>query len=74
MYSAAEGFLITVILGLVLSAVLKMLNKQGVERIYTDESKTIMNADLFMPPIAKRVRLRNLKYEEKMSKKDDEKF
>lgn len=74
MYAAAMGFLITFILGLILSVILKIFKKQGVERIYIDDSKTIMNPDLFMPPKAMRVRQRNLKYEEKMMKKDIDKY
>lgn len=44
------------------------MNKQGRERIYVDDTKTIMIADLFMPPIAKRIRKRNALYEQKLGK------
>lgn len=37
----------------------------GESTIYTDENKTIINADLFTPPLAKRIRKRNAEIMEK---------
>jgi hypothetical protein len=47
---------------------LKLLKKQGPELIYTDASKTVVNADLFMPPKAKLVRKRNAIFEAERKK------
>lgn len=74
MYAAFIGFLITFILGYVLSSILKLLKKQGKERIYLNRSQTLMNPDLFMPPKAKRIRRRNLIFQEKLSKIENENF
>lgn len=75
MYSAVMGFIFTFVIGYVVSYVVRLLKKQGKERIYTDETKTIMNPDLFMPPIAKNIRKRNLKFEETLKQKEiDEKY
>ena len=63
MYAAFMGFLITFVLGILTSYILKLSKKQGPELIYSDETKTIMNADLFMPPKAKIVRQRNAIFE-----------
>lgn len=65
MYSAFIGFVLTFIIGLVLSYILTYFNKQGRERIYVDDTKTIINADLFLPPKAKSIRKRNAVFEKK---------
>jgi hypothetical protein len=68
MYAAFMGFVMTFVLGLFFSYILKLLKKQGPELIYTDASKTVMNADLFMPPKAKLVRKRNAIFEAERKK------
>lgn len=65
MYSAFIGFLLTFTIGLALSYLLHAIGKQGRERIYIDETRTIINADLFLPPIAKSIRRRNAAHEQK---------
>lgn len=75
MYAAFIGFLITFILGYAISLILKLLHKQGIEKIYLDSSKTMMDPDLFMPPKAMSIRKRNLKYQGKIDKKfESEKY
>lgn len=74
MYAAFIGFLLTFIIGITLSFILKQLNKQGKERIYTDDTKTTINPDLFMPPIAKCIRRRNVVFEEKLKKDEIDKY
>lgn len=37
----------------------------GEDTIYSDEQKTIINADLFSPPIARKIRVRNAKIMER---------
>jgi predicted membrane protein len=69
-YSAFMGFWITLILGLFFTYILKLLKKQGPELIYTDASKTVVNADLFMPPKAKSIRKRNAMYEVEKKKNE----
>jgi hypothetical protein len=71
MYSAFIGFLLTFIIGLALSYILKALNKQGRERIYIDDTKTIINADLFLPPKAKSIRKRNAVYEQQAQEEEE---
>lgn len=71
LYTGLIGFLITFILGYAISMVIRLLNKQGKERIYIDDTKTLINPDLFFPPKAKYIRRRNLKFEEKQK---DEKY
>lgn len=73
MYAALIGFLITVIVGYSLSIILRLLKKQGKERIYEDDTKTTINPNLFWPPKAKYIRRRNKKFE-KVEKVDDEKY
>lgn len=68
MYAAFIGFSLTFILGYVFSYILKLLKRQGRELIYTDETKTIVKDDLFMPPIAKMIRKRNAVFELERSK------
>lgn len=63
LYGVVIGFLLTFIIGYLLSYILILLNKQGPERIYVDDTKTIMRAELFMPPKAKYIRRRNAVFE-----------
>lgn len=50
------------------------MKKQGRERIYIDDTKTIIHAELFMPPLAKRIRKRNAVFENQVRKNSDEKY
>jgi hypothetical protein len=61
MYSAFIGFVVTFVIGYLLSYILRALKKQGPGIIFIDDSKTIVNADLFMQPKAKYIRRRNMK-------------
>lgn len=42
-----------------MSVGLDSFDMAGESTIYTDENRTIINADLFTPPLAKRIRARN---------------
>lgn len=64
MYMGIIGFLITFISGYSISIVIRLLNKQGKEKIYLDDTKKLINPELFFPPKAKYIRRRNLKFEE----------
>jgi hypothetical protein len=74
MYAAFIGFILTFTIGLVLSYLLRAINKQGPERIYVDDSKTIVNADLFLPPKANAIRKRNVHFEKKIEAEENDKY
>lgn len=59
MWFAPLGFFIALIVGWIVSVVLDSFGLGGEPKIYTDEKRTIINADLFTPPLAKRIRARN---------------
>lgn len=59
MWYAPIGFCITFFGGWLISQVLIWFGLQGESTIYMDDSKELINADLFSPPIAKRLRKRN---------------
>lgn len=62
MWYAPLGFCISLFGGWLISAILESLDMAGEPTIYTDESKDIINADLFTPPLAKRLQIRNNAY------------
>lgn len=59
LYAVVVGFLVTFVVGYLLSYILRLMNKQGEERIYLDGEKIRINPDLFTPPKAHFIRLRN---------------
>jgi hypothetical protein len=63
MYTTLIGSAITFFVGYILSYLLRLFNKRGNDLIYIDENKTIINADLFWPPIANMIRKRNAVFE-----------
>lgn len=65
MWYAPLGFCISVLVGWLVSVVLERFGLGGEPTIYTDESKTIINADLFTPMLAKRLRQQNARILEK---------
>lgn len=73
-YAAFIGFVVTFVIGFILSYILRAMKKQGKERIFTDSTKTTINPDLFLPPIAKSIRRRNLAFELKSRKDSNEKY
>lgn len=56
MYGVIIGFLVTLILGYVFSYIFYLLKWQTMEKIYVEGSIGELNADLFVPPIAKRIK------------------
>lgn len=56
------GFCITLFGGWIVSLIFTGCGMGGERVIYLDEEKRMINADLFSPPIAKRLRLENAKY------------
>lgn len=62
MWYAPLGFSISLLGGWIISVVLDYFGLAGESTIYTDENKDIINADLFTPPLAKRIRIRNNEY------------
>lgn len=60
MWYCVLGFLVTLLVGFLVSNLLNRLNMRGYvnEKIYLDDQKTFLNPDLFSPPVAKRLRLR----------------
>lgn len=65
MWYAPLGFCISLIGGWIVSVILDLLGLAGESTIYTDENKDIINADLFTPSLAKRIRIRNNEYLQK---------
>lgn len=61
MWYAPIGFCIAFFGGWIISQILILLKLEGDSTIYMDESKTLIHADLFSPPIAKRLRIQNAK-------------
>lgn len=59
MWYAPLGFFTSLIIGWLVSAALDYFGLAGEPKIYSDESRNIINADLFTPPLAKRIRKRN---------------
>lgn len=59
MWYGPLGFCLSLFGGWLVSVVLDHFGVAGESTIYTDENKTIINADLFTPPLAKRIRIRN---------------
>lgn len=59
MYTGAIGFLVTYISAILLSYFLKLIKYYKNDNMYLDEAKTLVNPDLFLPPIAKMIRKRN---------------
>lgn len=72
MYAGAIGFIITYVLGILFSYILKFTKYYKNDSMYLDESKTLVNSDLFLPPIAKSLRKRNRKIEEELALKNVE--
>lgn len=62
MWYAPLGFCISLFGGWIISVILELLGMAGESTIYTDDSKDIINADLFTPPLAKRIQIRNNAY------------
>lgn len=56
MYAVVIGFLVTFILGYVFSYIFYLLKLQTMDNIYIDKETKEINADLFSPPIAMRLR------------------
>lgn len=59
MWYAPLSFCISLCGGWLFSVALDRLGFGGKPTIYTDKNRTIINADLFTPPLAKRIRKRN---------------
>lgn len=59
MWYAPLGFCLSLFGGWLISVTLDYFGLAGESKIYSDENKTIINADLFTPPLAKRIRARN---------------
>ncbi|XP_031621165.1 putative sodium-dependent multivitamin transporter isoform X3 [Contarinia nasturtii] len=59
MWYAPIGFCIAFFGGWLISVVLDTFGLGGESTIYIDRNKTLINADLFTPPLAKRIRQRN---------------
>lgn len=56
MYGVIIGFLVTLIGGYLASYALYMLKLQTMDTIYVKDSINEINADLFSPPIARKIR------------------
>ncbi|KAM7346481.1 putative sodium-dependent multivitamin transporter [Cochliomyia hominivorax] len=60
MWYAVIGFLITFILGIVFSWIYEKLGWDMNDALYTDSTRTQIKYDLFVPPIAKRIRKKQM--------------
>lgn len=56
------GFSICLFGGWLLTLCLEYFNCEGTRKIYLDDEKRLINADLFSPPIAQRIRNQNAQY------------
>lgn len=65
MWIAPLGFCISFFGGWLISVILDCCGLGGEPTIYLDKERRLVNADLFSPPIAKRLRQRNAEYLEK---------
>lgn len=65
MWYAPLGYFIVLIVGWLISVILEWFGLEGKSTIYTDENRTIINADLFTPPLAKLLRRQNADIMEK---------
>lgn len=72
MYAVVFGFLITTIVGYSVSNILRLFDMQGDSKIYVNDNSYNINADLFVPPIAKRIRKRNAKNEDLLGNRGGE--
>lgn len=59
MWYSPLGFCLSLFGGWLISVILDYFNMAGESTIYMDENKKIINADLFTPPLAKRIRKQN---------------
>lgn len=71
MYTGAIGFLVTYISAILLSYFLKLIKYYKNDNMYLDEAKTLVNPDLFLPPIAKMIRKRNDKISKSLADDND---
>lgn len=62
LWYAPIGFTITLFGGWLLSIIFELIHLEGTPTIYLDNNRKVINADLFSPPVARRLRLRNAKY------------
>uniref|UniRef100_T1H3J5 Sodium-dependent multivitamin transporter n=1 Tax=Megaselia scalaris TaxID=36166 RepID=T1H3J5_MEGSC len=67
-------FVITLVLGYVLSLIYEVLKLDNNMRIYKDNYKLVINYDLFIPPLAKRLRSKNsnVKFDPEVNKELNE--
>ena len=65
LWYAPLGFLISFFTGWIFSAIFELCGAEVERTIYLDAKQTMINADLFSPPIARRIRLKNAEYLEK---------
>lgn len=61
MWYAPLGFCISFFGGWIISQILILFKLEGEPTIYMDESKTLIHADLFSPPVAKKLQKHNAK-------------
>ena len=66
MYGVVIGFLVTFILGYLMSCVLFYTGMETKEKIYVKDSINEINTDLFVPPIARKIK-RNFERKSVMS-------
>ncbi|KAL7016971.1 hypothetical protein ACKWTF_010212 [Chironomus riparius] len=60
-YTVVIGFFITFFVGYFASVILKAMNYHGTDKVYIDGNKNLINYDLFMPPIAARLKEQRMK-------------
>lgn len=63
MYTGAIGFFVTYLTAILLSYFLKLIKYYRNDSMYLNEAKTLINPELFLPPIAKYIRKLNEKIE-----------
>lgn len=61
------GFLITFIVGYVLSVLLDLCNLGGPKKIYLDTKRRYIDTELFSPPVSRQLKRQNARYLERDS-------
>lgn len=67
MWYGVFGFLITFIVGYVVSVSLDLCNYGGSKKIYLDTKKRYIDTELFSPPVARRLKRQNARFLERDS-------
>lgn len=74
MYAGVLGFLMTILVGYLVSWLLVLLKKQGEEKIYINNNKNLIKTELFFPIIGKRFKRQSAKYLENINVNENNEY